>query len=125
MRLYNTGTWTYPALADRYGVRTQTISRHLKGRVITRVGSHCSWIPCSKPIPGNADVCSPECAAKMLADFDERYPLRGPTLGTLRVPAVDLFILLAALDDLQLDSLNPREEGAIENLRGCLNGRTL
>lgn len=42
---------------------------------------------------------------------------------TIEVPAVDLFILLAALDDLQLESLNPREEGAIENLRDCLARR--
>lgn len=41
----------------------------------------------------------------------------------IEVPAVDLFVLLAALEDLQLESLNPREEGAIENLWDCLLAR--
>lgn len=40
------------------------------------------------------------------------------------VPAIDLAILLAALEDLQLDSLTPREEGAIENLRDRLSATT-
>jgi hypothetical protein len=42
---------------------------------------------------------------------------------TIEVPVVDLLILLAVLEDLQLESLNEREEGAIENLRDCLARR--
>jgi hypothetical protein len=40
---------------------------------------------------------------------------------TIEVPTADLLILLEALDDLQLESLTPREEGAIENLRNALS----
>jgi hypothetical protein len=42
---------------------------------------------------------------------------------TVEVPAVDLIILIKALDDLQLESLSDREEGAIENLRDALTRR--
>lgn len=39
---------------------------------------------------------------------------------TVEVPAADLAILLAMLEDHQLETLTPREEGAIENLREAL-----
>lgn len=39
---------------------------------------------------------------------------------TIEVPILDLAILIIALDDHQLDSLTPREEGALENLRDRL-----
>jgi hypothetical protein len=39
---------------------------------------------------------------------------------TIEVPILDLAILIMALDDHQLDSLTPREEGALENLRDRL-----
>lgn len=39
---------------------------------------------------------------------------------TIEVPILDLAILIMALEDLQLDSLTPREEGAFENLRDRL-----
>jgi hypothetical protein len=42
---------------------------------------------------------------------------------TIEVPTADLAILLAALEDLQLDDLTPREEGVIENLRDYLARR--
>lgn len=38
----------------------------------------------------------------------------------IEVPTVDLLALLAALEDLQPDSLSPREEAAIERLRDRL-----
>lgn len=38
----------------------------------------------------------------------------------VKVPLDDLIVLLDALEDLQLDSLSPREEAAIENLRDRL-----
>jgi hypothetical protein len=41
----------------------------------------------------------------------------------IEVTAIDLAILLAMLEDHQLESLTPREEGAIENLRDCLARR--
>jgi hypothetical protein len=38
----------------------------------------------------------------------------------IEVTAIDLAILLAMLEDHQLESLTPSEEAAIENLRDCL-----
>lgn len=39
----------------------------------------------------------------------------------IEVPILDLVVLLDALEDLQLDSLSPWEEAAIENLRDRLS----
>lgn len=44
---------------------------------------------------------------------------------TISVPGVDLFIILVVLEDLQLESLTDREEGAIENLRDSLMAASL
>lgn len=62
-------------------------------------------------------------AAPPAAPLSPPAPMCPTMPETIEVPTVDLLVLLLALEDLQLESLSAREEGAIENLRDAYRQR--
>jgi hypothetical protein len=53
-------------------------ARKAGGEVGIQSVARCNWLPCGKHILVTADVCSPECAANVLADFDAWRANGGP-----------------------------------------------